>query len=83
VRHVHVRHAATVTSLKRQLELLDPQRPLRRGFARVEHRKAPVMRADALQPGDHVTLRFADGAVPAEVTGHVAPDTDQPDEKEE
>jgi len=83
VRHVHARHAATLTSLQRQLELLDPQRPLRRGFARVEHRKAPVMRADALQPGDHVTLRFADGAVPAEVTGHVAPDTDQPDEKEE
>lgn len=67
-RHVHRRHAAEVASLKRQLELLDPERPLRRGFARVEQRGAAVLRAAALQPGDRVTLQFADGAVPAEVT---------------
>ena len=82
-RHVHARHTADVASLKRQLELLDPERPLRRGFARVEKRGAAIMRADALQPGDHVTLRFGDGAVPAEVTNRAVPDTNLPVDEEE
>jgi exodeoxyribonuclease VII large subunit len=82
-RHVHARNAAEVASLKRQLELLDPERPLRRGFARVEKGGAAIMRADALQPGDPVTLRFADGAVPAEVTNRAVPDLDLPGDEEE
>ena len=80
-RHVHAQNAAAVTSLQRQLELLDPERPLRRGFARVEKGEAAIMRADALQPGDRVTLRFADGAVPADVTALEAMDPDAPGTK--
>ena len=53
------------TAVKR-LELLSPVHVLRRGYAVVERGETPVTRAAQVQPGDALTLRFADGCVTAE-----------------
>lgn len=54
-------------SLTRRLELLDPLRPLRRGYAWVEREGQPVRSAGALRTGDRVTVHFQDGTRTATV----------------
>ena len=56
-----------VASARDRLHLLDPERPLQRGYVRVERDGHAIRRAEALQPGDAVVLRFTDGSVPARV----------------
>jgi exodeoxyribonuclease VII large subunit len=61
---------ARLARLRAQLDALDPERPLRRGYAWVARADAdatPVRRADALAPGDRLRLHFADGARAATV----------------
>ena len=50
-----------------RLRLLDPYRPLRLGFARVERDGTAIRSAAALSAGEAVTLRFADGAQTARI----------------
>ncbi|MDX1545359.1 MAG: exodeoxyribonuclease VII large subunit [Rhodothermales bacterium] len=50
-----------------RLRLLDPGRPLRLGYARVERDGRALRRAADLAPGDALTLRFADGTRAARV----------------
>ena len=50
----------------KRLELLSPVHVMRRGYAVIERGKTPVTRAAQVQPGDTLTLRFADGCVMAE-----------------
>lgn len=49
------------------LTLLDPRRPLQRGYARIERNGTPVNKASVLRPYDDITLTFADGTRQAEV----------------
>ncbi|MES2935337.1 MAG: exodeoxyribonuclease VII large subunit [Pseudomonadota bacterium] len=52
-----------LTSLATQLELLDPQRTLERGYAIVTDQQGRVLRAPAqLQPRQNLTLRLAQGS---------------------
>lgn len=55
--------------LKNRLDALDPEGPLRRGFAFVEKDGWPVRSAGALEDGDAVTLAFSDGEHQAHVEG--------------
>lgn len=48
-------------TLQHRLDLLDPMRPLQRGYVRAERDGQPVRRASDLDPEDVLTLRFADG----------------------
>ena len=52
----------------RQLELLDPARPLERGYVRVEREHKLVRTAEELALGDELTLTFHDGSRKARVT---------------
>jgi exonuclease VII large subunit len=54
-----VRHR--LETLRHRLDLLDPMRPLQRGYARVERDGMPVRRAADLETDDLLSLRFADG----------------------
>ena len=56
------RRRQQVALLKSRLDALDPQAPLRRGFAFVEKDGQPVRSAGALAAGDALSLTFADGA---------------------
>lgn len=54
----------------RVLDSLSYERVLERGFALVTGPEGlPVSRASELQAGDSIAVRFADGVLPAEVTG--------------
>lgn len=57
----HSRRAA-LAALTGRLPALDPHRPLRQGYARVEHDGRAVRSSLALAPGHEVSLVFADGA---------------------
>lgn len=59
--HALTRHRHRVEALERELHALDPQRPLRRGYVRVERDGRPVLRSSALSSDDPVTLQFLDG----------------------
>ena len=59
------RQQAMDDAMKR-LELLSPIHVMRRGYAVIERGETPVTRAAQVQPGDALTLRFADGCVMAE-----------------
>lgn len=61
------RQRATHEALAARLELLDPRRPLERGYALVEKNGIRVRRADSIQAADRVTLQFLDGARQAEI----------------
>jgi exodeoxyribonuclease VII large subunit len=54
-------------ALRRQLEMLDPMRPLGRGYAWVERGGQPVRSAHELAAGDAVTLNFRDGRKEADI----------------
>ncbi|MDO4262626.1 MAG: exodeoxyribonuclease VII large subunit [Deinococcus sp.] len=56
-----------VTALMRSAVGLSPERTLRRGYAVVRGAGGVVTRAADLQPGEQVTLQFADGEVGAEI----------------
>lgn len=53
----------TVAVLKRTLEALDPDRPLRAGYARISTAAGVVGTAAAIAPGDVLRIDFADGAL--------------------
>ena len=52
-----------------RLDALSPLSVLSRGYAAVSMNEKTVTRADTLQAGDRLTVRFADGSVDAEVLG--------------
>ena len=52
---------AALQALKSQIHLLDPRRPLERGYVLVEKNKRRVRSASDLRTSDDVTLHFADG----------------------
>ncbi len=58
---------ARLDRLRSRLQAVDPQHPLRRGYAYPTADGAPVRSADALDPGDHVQLHFHDGRRDAEI----------------
>ncbi len=47
--------------LSARLDALDPERALKRGYAMAKNDRGWVVRADGLQPGDRLALRFYDG----------------------
>lgn len=53
-------------ALGHALLALDPEKPLRQGYAWVERGAQPVSSVFEIQQGQHLTLRFADGRVEAE-----------------
>jgi exodeoxyribonuclease VII large subunit len=58
---------ARLDRLQSRLQALDPEQPLRRGYAYPTSDGAPVRSAEALDPGDPVHLRFHDGSRNAEI----------------
>ena len=48
-------------SYERRLALLDPSRPLLRGYVRVERDGEPIRQAALLRHDDQITLHFHDG----------------------
>ena len=56
-----LRQTDSVDRLRRQLELLDPNAPLKKGYAMVEQEGRFVRSASALKAGPDITLRFHDG----------------------
>lgn len=65
-----------LAALEQRLLLLDPQRPLRQGYARVERDGRRVRLAADLQTDDRLKLCFADGARAARVEPPPADDAD-------
>lgn len=63
------RHQTRLDRLQSRLQALDPEGPLRRGYALVERDGAPIRRARTLAPDDDVTLQFFDEARSARITG--------------
>lgn len=61
IRHTLTRERTGVDALRERLRLLDPSRPLQRGYARVERDGHLVRRASDVAPADRVTLIFHDG----------------------
>jgi len=53
--------------LRGRLAAVDPEQPLRRGYAYPTRNGAPVPNADALSPGDRLHLRFRDAGRAVEV----------------
>ncbi len=68
---------ARLDQLRSRLQALDPEQPLRRGYAYPTRDGAPVPSAEALEEGDLLRLRFHDGNRAAEVR----PDADERDEE--
>lgn len=58
---------ARLTRLRDRLQAVDPEQPLRRGYAYPTRDGAPIESVEALSPGDRVALRFQDGKRTAEV----------------
>ncbi len=54
-------------SLERRLVLLDPKRPLLRGYVRVERDGEPIHQAALLRHDDQITLHFHDGTRQARI----------------
>ena len=73
VQHRLRSEAQRLDAFERRLQTLDPMRPLARGYAWVEREGQAIREAGSLQPGDAVTLRFADGRQRARI-GDKPPD---------
>ena len=58
---------ARLSALHQRLQLLDPNRPLERGYARVERNGQSVQRAAELENGQRIQLLFQDGQLPARI----------------
>jgi len=56
-----------LTRLRDRLQAVDPEQPLRRGYAYPTRDGAPIESVEALSPGDRVALRFQDGERTTEV----------------
>lgn len=56
-----------LSRLRDRLQAVDPEQPLRRGYAYPTRNGTPIASVEALFSGDHVTLRFQDGECTAEV----------------
>jgi exodeoxyribonuclease VII large subunit len=69
------RASSRLDRLQTRLAAADPEQPLRRGYAYVGRGGRPVRSASALERGDRVTLRFADGGRTAEIVD-AAPNAD-------
>lgn len=61
-------HRTRLERLQSRLQALDPEGPLRRGYALVERDGDAIPRASGLQPSDVVTLHFFDGQRTATIT---------------
>ena len=61
------RRLSKLEGCKHQLALLDPARPMDRGYVRVERDGKIVRRAAELETGDNIRLRFADDTRPATI----------------
>lgn len=70
------RHRTRLERLRSPLQALDPEGPLRRGYALIEREGAPVRRARTLDAGDDVVLRFLDADRPARITPSTTPPPD-------
>jgi exodeoxyribonuclease VII large subunit len=68
------RARARCDRLRSRLQAVDPEQPLRRGYALIERGDAAVHTAADLASGDRVTLRFHDGGRSAEILPESAPD---------
>ncbi|WP_148714988.1 exodeoxyribonuclease VII large subunit [Chitinolyticbacter meiyuanensis] len=68
LRHANERRQAQLAQLQARLTALNPEAVLSRGYALIERQGTVVTAASALQGGDVLKLRFADGAVDAQVT---------------
>lgn len=60
-------HHHRLTVLSTQLQLLDPQTPLKRGFVQVFKNKSFISEASSLKPQDVIELHFQDGRCTAVV----------------
>ena len=67
-RHVVERHKTRLARLHDRLQSLDPEGPLRRGYALVDRDGTAIRRADPLHPDDPIVLHFLDGDRYARVT---------------
>ncbi|MYM84026.1 exodeoxyribonuclease VII large subunit [Duganella sp. FT50W] len=68
-RQLHQQRDA-LTALASQLELLNPQRTLERGYAIVTDKGGAIVRAPAaLQPQTSVTIRLAEGSASVDISG--------------
>ena len=65
--HTLARQRHRLDAAWKRFQLLDPTRPLVRGFVRVERDGKAVRRAEDLHPDDAVTLHFHDGTRPARI----------------
>ena len=54
-------------ALTQRLDALDPRRPLKRGYVRVERDGEPVREAAQLDPKDQIVLHFRDGSRQARI----------------
>jgi exodeoxyribonuclease VII large subunit len=71
-----------LTSLDKLRQSLDPTRPLKLGFALVQRPDGAIVReAAALNAGDAVSLKFADGQRGAVIDGAASPSTPAPSPK--
>lgn len=66
-------HRHRLDRLRDRLASADPERPLRRGYVRVERDGAPVSSAQNLAPNDTITLQFLDGTRTARILPGDAP----------
>jgi exodeoxyribonuclease VII large subunit len=55
-----------------RLRVLGPERPLRQGYALIEHQGKNIRQAGDLAVGDEIRIRFHDGARIATVTNEGA-----------
>lgn len=67
------RQLQTLQHLEESVHLLDPVRLLERGYTLSLREGRPLRRADALQPGDELETRFADGRVLSTVSKILPP----------
>ena len=61
-------HRHRLDRVRDHLHSLDPEAPLRRGYALVNHGETPIRRAEPLHPDDAVVLHFLDGDRHARIT---------------
>lgn len=61
----------TVAALGRTLEALDPDRPLRSGYARISTAAGVVSSVQEICSGDALVIEFGDGQIGARATGEI------------
>ena len=63
-----------LNSLQRQMELLDPQRILNRGYSITLANGRPLTQVSALKPGDEIETRLSSGRIKSTVTHTITDD---------